>query len=301
MNSFSEPKLIFVVGTGRCGSSLVHEMIAPHREVGFVSNIDDNLPFLNLKGRLNNSLFRSPLGRLTKKGRIRFAPSEAYRLIANRVSPIYADSCRNLTADDVTPHLRHRFRDFFIKRISAQRKAVFIHKYTGWSRIAFFKEIFPDARFVHVIRDGRAVANSFLQMDWWTGYLGPGNWNLGPLSAEDQEFWQAKDCSFAVLAGMAWRILIRSIEADLEAIPETDKLVFRYEDYLSEPGLHCKEILELADVQMDADYAGRVKRVKVKPGRKQAFLSDLSAEQVEDLEELLATDLERLGYVDSKA
>jgi len=43
-------------------------------------------------------------------------------------------------------------------RIDSQKKPVFIHKYTGWSRIAFFKEIFPEARFVHVIRDGRAVA-----------------------------------------------------------------------------------------------------------------------------------------------
>ena len=57
MNSEKEPRIVFVVGTGRCGSSLVHEMIAPHHDVGFVSNIDDNLPFLDLKGRYNNLLF----------------------------------------------------------------------------------------------------------------------------------------------------------------------------------------------------------------------------------------------------
>lgn len=298
MASDVEPRIVFVVGTGRCGSSLVHEMVAPHRDFAFVSNIDDNLPFLNLKGRFNNPLFRSPLGRLTRKGRLRFAPSEAYRLVARHVSPIYADSHRNLVASDVTPELRERFRTFFLERIRAQARPALVHKYTGWSRIGFFREIFPEARFVHVVRDGRAVANSFLQMGWWTGYLGPGKWNLRPLTPEEERFWRSKKESFVVLAGLAWKILIQSIESDLKMIPETDTLTFRYEDYLLEPEYFCREILNLAGTEIDAAYERRIQRVKIKPGRAQAFRKDLTSEQVEDLEELLATDLQRFGYLD---
>ena len=101
----------------------------------------------------------SPIGNFTRKGRARFAPSEAYRLISRQVSSSYANSVRDLRAEDVTPWLAERYQLFFKERRSAQEKPIFIHKYTGWSRMSFFSRIFPQAKFVHVIRDGRAVAN----------------------------------------------------------------------------------------------------------------------------------------------
>lgn len=50
--------LAFVIGTGRCGSTLVHEVLARHPGVGFVSNLEDKLPALDLRGRWNNALLR---------------------------------------------------------------------------------------------------------------------------------------------------------------------------------------------------------------------------------------------------
>jgi hypothetical protein len=53
--------LAFVVGTGRCGSTFVAELIARHPEVGFISNVDESLPKRDLVGRWNNALFaRAP-------------------------------------------------------------------------------------------------------------------------------------------------------------------------------------------------------------------------------------------------
>src|SRR5437867_3995726 len=52
--------LILVVGSGRCGSTPVAEIIARHPDVGFVSNVDDKLALLDLAGRWNPALFRRP-------------------------------------------------------------------------------------------------------------------------------------------------------------------------------------------------------------------------------------------------
>ena len=42
----------FVLGTGRCGSTLVHELVARHPDVGFLSNLEDRVPLPAAAGRL---------------------------------------------------------------------------------------------------------------------------------------------------------------------------------------------------------------------------------------------------------
>lgn len=289
-------EIVFLIGSGRCGSSLIHELVARHRDVGFISNFDDNLAFLRGLGRFNNAILRSPIGRFTKKGRLRFAPSEAYSIISRQVSPIYANSCRNLQPTDVTPSLKRKFRDFFLDRYRAQSKPVFLHKYTGWSRASFFKEIFPDARFVHIVRDGRAVANSFLQMDWWTGYESPEKWYLGPLSDEDEKAWRESGKSFVTLAGLAWRILVDSVEEDVAQMDDSSTMTVRYEDFLQSPGEKIRDICEFSGLEFNPDMERQMGKSPVRSGRQEAYLQDLTQDQVTELTQLLAPVLQRYGY-----
>ena len=300
MPTDTDIKIVFIIGSGRCGSSFVHELIAKHRDVGFVSNFDDNFPLLNSKGSLNNLLFRSAIGNFTKKGRARFAPSEAYRLIAKKVSPIYANSCRNLCAADVTPELKRSFRRFFCDRYLAQGKQVFVHKYTGWSRAAFFKEIFPEAKFIHIVRDGRAVANSFLQMDWWTGYLGPEKWYLGPLDEQQKSRWASSESSFLVLAGIAWEILVASVEEDAARIGEDSICTIRYEDFLQDPVGEIRSMCDFSGLDFHEDFGNRIRSSRIDSGRKQAFLTDLSPVQISELTSCIADSLAKYGYSDTE-
>ena len=96
MTSEPDVDIVFFVGTGRCGSSLVHEIFARHPEVGFVSNIDDRLASLGRLGARNNAIYRRIPEGMTRKGRPRFAPSEAYRLLDREVSPIVSEPFRDL-------------------------------------------------------------------------------------------------------------------------------------------------------------------------------------------------------------
>ena len=136
-------RFVFVVGTGRCGSSLLHEILARHPDVGFLSNVEDNLAGGPVMGRWNNRLYRALPPELTRKGRARFAPSEGYRALDRRVSPIVSASFRDLIAGDATPWLERRFRRFFDDRARAQGKRVFLHKFTGWPRTGFVDRILP--------------------------------------------------------------------------------------------------------------------------------------------------------------
>lgn len=289
-------KLAFLIGTGRCGSTLVHEILARHPAFGFVSNLEDNLPHINRLGRWNRSLYRSHLGWATQKGSIRFAPSEAYRIIGREVSMIYNNSCRDLDAEDVTPWLSQRFRRFFIERAEAQHVDYFLHKYTGWSRLGFFNSIFPDAKFVHIVRDGRAVANSWLQMPWWGGYRGPENWLWGALPAPLAAEWEREDRSFVALAGLGWKLLLDATSLAAKNLSADHYLLVRFEDIVERPSESLQRILSFLDLPANAEFDNALAKYRFSCARRSAFEQDISIKQVSCLNRLLGETLNQYGY-----
>lgn len=287
---------VFVLGTGRCGSTLVHELLARHPDVGFVSNIDDRLALLGLKGRWNSAIYRRIPPALTRKGRVRFTPSEGYSILASRVSPVIATSFRDLTADDATPWLATRFRRFFEERARAQGKPVFMHKFTGWPRARFIHRVLPEARFVNVVRDGRAVANSLLQMSWWRGYRGIAEWGCGGLPAEYAQEWEASGRSFAILAGLEWKVLMDSFEQARAAVPAEQWFDVRYEDLVADPSGCTGDLLRFMGLTWTDAYQEGFRQHRFDTARADAYRFDLPAVDVEALTVSLAKHLGAYGY-----
>jgi hypothetical protein len=251
-----------VIGTGRCGSSLVQELLCRHRCTGFVSGLDDKLPRLNSTGRWNGPLYRRaaprPSGmtslahsrRLLEPGRLRVAPSEAYRLLDRHVSAAYSRPCRDLLAADLTPHAAARLRSFVDARVRAQRCELFVQHVTGWPRTGWLRSAFPGMRVVNVVRDGRAVAASWLRMGWWDGWRGPDAWIYGPLPEPLRAEWEKSGRSFVVLAALGWRMLTDAAVSARDASPEGTWLDVRYEDLIADPRAETARMLELSPAQV---------------------------------------------------
>jgi Sulfotransferase family len=299
-------RLLFIIGTGRCGSTMLQEVMARHPDVGFMSNLDVNLPRLHLMGRRNNHLYRltpAGFGQRDRRGgglvagRVRFGPSEAYRLLAHEVSPMLADPCRDLTEDDVTPWLERRARRFFEVRMAAQSKALFLCKFAGWPRARFLHGIFPEARFVHMIRDGRAVADSLMRRPWWDGHRGPTNWRLGPLPDAYQRAWEAAERSFVALAGIHWSMLMDAYQEARSRIPPEQWIDVRYEELVERPRAVMGGILELAGLPWNRDFEAQFRRYEFSPERAQEYRANLTPEQLRVLERTIGPALERLGYL----
>jgi sulfotransferase family protein len=145
-------------------------------------------------------------------------------------------------------------------------------------------DLFPNARFVHLIRDGRAVAASILPLDW------------GPNTAlEAAHFW-----SLQIAAGLAGE----------EALGPDVVHRVRYEDLLSSPAPVLQKICDFAGLSYDdamvttRDYEvrgyetahqGRVAHAP-DPNRGQAWRNLLPARDIEDFEWLTCDLLSYLGY-----
>jgi len=285
---------VFVLGTGRCGSTLVHEVLARHEGTGFLTNLDD-LGIRRSSSWQNTVWRRMPAG-VTKKGGARFAPTEGYRVLAKEVGPLLVDPVRDLTASDATPWLRDRMVRFVEDRSERLDAPVFLHKFTGWPRVGFLRACFPDAIFVEIVRDGRAVANSWLQMPWWLGHHGPDQWHFGPLPPDLQWLWEESNRSFPVLAALGWRLLMESYDDARSQVSEDSWLRVRYEDVLEEPEASIGGILDRMGLDWTPAFQAGFARYKFSSGRAEAFRNDLSVADLAAMEAVLDKPLELMGY-----
>ena len=169
-------------------------------------------------------------------------------------------------------------------------------------RVPFIRDVFPEAKLVHIYRDGRDVACSLLPGiggDEWK-HLKPPNWKA--------LFEQEKGI---VRCAKTWLTVMEIALADLEEVPH---LAVRYEELVQKPWEIAQNILHFLDLpehDQVRDFCERIQNRtdgsyqpekqskwyrpdhKVRVGRWRENLSDAEAEAVTAL---LAPMLERLGY-----
>jgi hypothetical protein len=286
-------KPIFIVGTGRCGSTAFHRLLARHPQLMWLSGFAERFPYSPAWNRWAVIAVGNPLLHRLFENRIR--PGENYGFWYKHAYG-FAEPGRDLAPADVTPRVRRQVRGVIEAMLTRKRSRLLV-KLTGWSRIGFLHEIFDDAKFIHIVRDGRAVASSLLHIDsWqWRGWYGPSSWRYGPLSAEDHAAWEACNRSFVALAGLQWKIHSRAIEAARQAIDPENFLEVKYETFCEQPLETCRRVLEFAELQPSVAFDRQVKAASIKDmsGR---WRDDLSSEQQALLTGLLREDLLRYGY-----
>jgi Sulfotransferase family len=307
-----DQRFAFMLGTGRCGSTIVGQVVAMHPDVGFIANVDDRFAGLNRKGRLNNRIYRSLPAPLQKQGgrrggrphgglaagvrSVAMTPSEGYRLLDRHVSPMLSEPVRDLVADDASAWLSRRLRGFFEARAAAQGRPLFLHKFTGWPRAGLLHAVFPEARFVHVVRDGRDVASSLVQQPWWLGFRGPSAWGFGPLSDEDEATWAESDRSFPVLAGLEWKVLMDAFAAAQRAVPQETWLELRYEDVVARPREQVERLLAHLGLEWTDGFERAFAGLEFTEARSGVYREELSARDADLLDRLLAPALRAHGY-----
>jgi hypothetical protein len=194
----------------------------------------------------------------------------------------------------VSARVKKQVRAALEPMLTARRHRLLV-KITGWPRIGFLNEIFEDARFIHVLRDGRAVASSLLHVNFWRGWYGPQGWRAGLLSPEDQATWESYDRSFTALAGIEWRIQMRAMEA---ARRQLDPKLFhevKYEEFCERPIETFREALEFAELPQSAEFERHVRAASIR-STSNRWRDDLSPGQQVILDDLLREDLLRYGY-----
>jgi hypothetical protein len=156
-------------------------------------------------------------------------------------------------------------------------------------RLPLLERLFPDARYVHLIRDGRDTAASFLSMP--AGIV-TRTWAHPATAGEFACQWRTEVASARALGA---RVGGRYLET-------------RYEELVTDPERELRRICELAGLGFDAamlDYAGKID-VSAKPHQQSLakaptpglrdWRAELSPADVEAFEEVAGDLLRELGY-----
>jgi hypothetical protein len=285
-------KPIFIVGTGRCGSTIFHQIFSHHPQVAWLSRYCDRHPGKLHYNRMAMQLLNSPLP--TRYVRKLVYPVEAYRFWDYYCAGGFSKPCRDLLREDVMPKTEKAVQKAMAAMLTGKRTRLLI-KITGWPRMGFLKEIFPDAKFIHVYRDGRAVVNSWLGVNWWLGWRGPSNWQWGELTAEQQAKWEKYDCSFVALAAICWEILMAAQECAKQRTPSDDLLEVRYEDLCQDPIGIFQTVTEFCGLAWSPGFKTIVSQFSLR-NTNDKWKKELSEAQQKILCECLADTLEKYGY-----
>jgi hypothetical protein len=282
---------IFIVGTGRCGSTIFHHMLSFHDHVAWLSPSCQKHPNRFQLNRRNMRMLDLPF--ISRYARKLIYPVEAYAFWEKHC-PGFSEPCRDLTADDLGPKFAQSTRRALSQVITERRSRLLI-KVTGWPRIGFLKALYPDAKFIHVYRDGRAVANSLLHIYFWSGWRGPDNWRWGELTPEQRACWIENDRSFAALAGIQWDILMAAQDEAAKALPAQDLMEIRYEALCQDPVGIFRQALDFCSLEWTPRFAAAVNSFELK-NTNDKWKKDLNETQQAALCASLQQALARYGY-----
>jgi omega-hydroxy-beta-dihydromenaquinone-9 sulfotransferase len=284
---------IIVVGTGRCGSTVFHRLLSKHPNLAWLPGaLCRRFPRKpGLHNLFTSGLDYPVLGKVLEE---RIKPGECYPFWEHQCKG-FSKPYRDLVASDVTRRSKERIRKT-VSEITTEKRDRLLIKITGWPRIGFLSEIFEDAKFVHVVRDGRAVANSLLDVNFWEGWRGPENWSWGELSPAQREEWNRYGQSFVVLAAIQWKILMDAMESAKTSLSKDNFLELKYEDLCSDPLDTVRTATEFCELEWTAEFERQIGKHELK-NTNDKFQQHLTARQQRELEEVLGDSLRRYDYL----
>jgi hypothetical protein len=295
---------LFFVGMPRSGTSVVFQALSAHPQLAWLSQLHGRWPRwlssaalartadLGLAFRRAKPRSDQAYGRLE---RLKVGPDEAYGVFERCCGSKFTYGY--LLDTEPTESESACLRRTVTRVARFQGKPRFATKITGPARIGFLGAAFPEALFVHILRDPRAVVASLLRVGFWrdTFRLREPAWEGGLDESELAELARYEGAP-AALAAIEWCAVLRTARAEAEAMPEARYHEIRYEDFVADSASVLDEIIDFAALEPT--------------GRPQRYLQErfplqdmnlqwrrgMSPEEIEMVTEITRPRLVELGY-----
>ncbi len=293
---------IFIVGPARSGTSLLYKALCLHPQVAYVSNWVQRYPAIPQLSVLNRVARRLPRAR----DNVWFPDGNAYvyngpRSTARRMFPMAVEGEPIFTrcgisevpggvVEGVDPDLTALQRSVRTVVRTGGGKVFINKRIANILRIPLLDSAFPEARYVSLFRDGRAVALSLSKVNWWPDTV---VWWAGMTPQE----WERGGGDPWELCARNWVEEIRATEAGIAAVDASRRLHLRYEALTADPVSVLVDVAKFAGLDAEEPrWRHELARLEF-PNRDDAWRRQLDERTAAAITDWQRTDLERLGYL----
>lgn len=239
-------KPIFILGTGRSGSTILGIVLSMHKDVGYLNE-----------------------------------PKAMWHLIHPKEDVIGSyskdEGVYRLSADDATDEMCNRAKKLFGAYLSSTFSQRLVDKYPELIfRVAYVRRLFPDARFIFLVRNGWDTCHSIdtwskrlgIQVkgdthDWWGVNNRKWNFIVDQLVVSDIELNEIYDDIINIeqhldKAVVEWLVTMREGLRLMETNPEYIHLV-HFEELTSKPEATITRLCDFCDLSIDRTFLNYAK------------------------------------------
>lgn len=293
---------VFLVGPARSGTSLLYKSLCLHPDAAWVSNYVRRLPALPQLAVLNRVCAPLPGMRRTvwfNGGANAYVYGQrrplTHRLFPMPVEgePVYARCRIGATPADPPPAAPDlaRLRGTFRAVARAGGGQVLVNKRIANNlRIPLLAQAMPDARFIFLVRDGRAVAHSLSKVDWWPESI---VWWYGATPRQ----WVAEGGDPWELCARNWVEELRAAEHGLASVPAAQRLDLRYEDFVAAPLDTLEQVARFAGLGPDPRWRRELRALRF-PDRNEGWRQSLEPAVADRISAVQRAALGRYGYLE---
>ncbi|MGH9123781.1 MAG: sulfotransferase family protein [Acidimicrobiales bacterium] len=296
---------LFLVGAPRSGTTLLYKALCLHADAAWISNWVGHFPRLVVLARLNRLASRFPKWR---RAAWFGTDANAYvfgskRTAAARMFPMpveggplfarFGFNNRSSTASESAPsggvQIEALQEAFEAIRYHSGAPVLISKRIINNRQIAELAQAFPSARFVELVRDGRAVAYSLSRVDWWEDSV---VWWCGSTPRQ----WRERGGDPWELAARHWPEELAVIHRGLAAVAPARVMQVRYESLVAAPRSTLDQIAGFAGLRYSEAWKSEVARLAFRD-RNEEWQSHLDAAVVRRIEALQHERLRQFGYV----
>lgn len=242
---------IFIVGSGRSGTTLLYELLCGHPDLAWISNITDRFPQSRIAPTLNRLAPPGP----SADSRLAIRPSEGYRAFDWALPRFTGAASPALRKTHLTEPDRVRLHALAYRHVRGMSAERFINKNTrNTRRLAFLDAAFPDAQFIHVLRHPHSAVASMLRVDFWSTLE---TWNQPSHSRASTSSDHG-----AAAAARLWRDEVEEARRAAQSLTARSSryLEVRYEDLVQDSRASLTHLVEFLDLPGSAAFERHVNR-----------------------------------------
>ena len=254
---------IFIFGSPRSGVSLLENILGIHPELAWLSQYNNLLPTRPAVSALSQ-LYQFPI-----LGALLYQIAWDRKLLGKSILPIPYESWnfweanlpsfkRGVQATLNHPPNAENISDEEVviirKTLSSctrfQGKDRLFATYGDHPRIQYLSKVFPDALFIHIVRDGRAVCESYFRMNE-QGYFQ--SWNERYLWFKHMpeswyESFRGKHYNLFAFGVYRWKYYLTLCREESRLLPTERFIQIHYEDVVQHPIATIRQIESFADL-----------------------------------------------------